>query len=133
MKKTILFAAGLCALAAVPAQASPTCLSIGEIYNWHVLDDKTMVVEDDFHNRFKLTLLGVCPQLNFKERVGFKSIGGMRMSCLSSGDDVVVRNFGTGGQVCPIRAIVPYTADMEKADKDAAAAKKAQDASGAAH
>jgi uncharacterized protein DUF6491 len=125
MKKIILLAAGLCALASTPAFANRTCLEIGQIYNWNVLDNKTLVVEDNFHNRFRMSLIGTCPTLNFKERVGFKSQGATQLSCLTPGDDVIVRNFGTGPQVCPIREVVPYTPEMEKADMDAAAAKKA--------
>jgi hypothetical protein len=41
-----------------------------------VLDNKTLIVEDDTHQKFKMTLMGYCPNLAFKERVGFKSIGG---------------------------------------------------------
>ncbi|MGH6872661.1 MAG: DUF6491 family protein [Rhizomicrobium sp.] len=127
MRKTVLLAAGLCALVSAPALASPTCLSIGQVYNWKVLDDKTLVVEDQFHNRFRMALMGVCPSLKFKERVGFKAVAGFsQLSCLSAGDDVIIRNFGTGPQVCPIKTVVPYTAEMEKADMAAAAAAKAQ-------
>jgi hypothetical protein len=125
MKKLFLIAASLAVLAGAPAQASPSCLQIGQIYTWKTLNDKTLVIEDEFHNRFRATLLGVCPGLGFKERVGFKSLGSTRMSCLSVGDDVVIRNVGTGPQTCPIRELVPYTAELEKADMDAAAAKKA--------
>jgi hypothetical protein len=39
---------------------------------------------------------------------------------------VTIRNMGTGLQRCPIRSVVPYTAEMQKADADAAAAKKAE-------
>ena len=125
MRKTLLLAAALVALAPA-AYASPTCLEIGQIDTWNVQNDRTMIVQDEFHNRFKVTLIGTCPTLGFKERIGFKSFGITQMSCLSSGDQIVERNFGTGAQVCPIRSVVPYTADMEKADKDAAAAKAAE-------
>jgi hypothetical protein len=125
MKKIILLAAGLATFVPAAALASPTCLQIGQIDTWKVPDDKTMIVGDNFHDRFKITLLGSCPGLAFKERVAFKAVGGMQLSCLTPGDQVMVRNFGTGGQVCPIRSIVPYTPDMEKADQAAAAAKAA--------
>ncbi|HTQ12507.1 MAG TPA: DUF6491 family protein [Rhizomicrobium sp.] len=124
MGKSLLLAAGLCALAA-PALASPTCLSVGQVYNWKVVNDRTLIVEDEFHNRFRMDLLGPCPQLNFKERVGFKSVGGFsQLSCLGAGDHIFIRNFGTGPQICPIKSVVPYTPDMEKADKAAEAAKQ---------
>ncbi|HEY2032446.1 MAG TPA: DUF6491 family protein [Rhizomicrobium sp.] len=127
MKKHILLAvAGLAVTAASPALAAPRCLEYGQIYNFNALDDKTLIVEDDFHNKFKLSLMGVCPALPFKEGIGFKSFGPhMALSCVSAGDSIVTRNFGTGGQNCPIRSVEPYTAEMQKADAAAAAAKKA--------
>ena len=127
MKKILLLTAALVALAGVPAHASKTCLQIGQIDSWDVRpDNKSLIVRDEFHNRFKVTLLGTCPTLGFKERVGFKSQGTTQLDCLSVGDQIIERNFGTGSQVCPIRAVEPYTPEMEKADMEAAAAAKAQ-------
>ncbi len=112
-------------LAAAPAFASGACLEYGNIYNFQTLDDKTLIVEDNFHHKFKVSLLGVCPELTFKEGIGFKSFGPhMALDCVSSGDSIVTRNFGTGRQRCPISSVVPYTPDMAKADAEAAAAKK---------
>ncbi len=125
MRKTILLAAGLLALMSGSAFANQTCLEIGQIDSWKVIDNKTLVIQDEFHNRFKAELFGNCQSLAFKERLAFKSMGATQMSCLSKGDDVIVRNIGTGGQRCPIKSIVPYTPDMEKADIAAAAAAKA--------
>jgi len=126
MNETILLAAGLSVLMGTPVLAANACLRYGNIYNFNALDDKTLIVEDDFHNRFKISLMGVCPQLTFKEGIGFKSFGPqMALTCVSSGDDIVTRDPGIGGQRCPIRSVVAYTADMAKADADAAAAKKA--------
>jgi len=126
MKKHILFAAGISLLLAGPAFASPNCLEISQIYNFNAPDNKTLVVEDNTHNKFKVSLMGYCQGLTFKEGIAFKSVGGTGLSCLAAGDNVLVHNFGTGGQRCPIRSVVPYTAEMQKADADAAAAKKAE-------
>ena len=132
MNKTILLIAGIALFAATPAlaQSSSRCLQYGNIYSFNALDDKTLIVEDNWHDKFKLSLLGVCPELSFKEGIGFKSFGPhLALTCVSAGDDIVTRNFGTGAQRCPIRSIVPYTADMAKADAEAAAAKKAAEQS----
>lgn len=131
MKREILLATGLLATGLwaaliAPAAAAPSCLEIGQIYNWHANDDKTLIVEDNWHQKFKLSLMAPCINLTFKERVGFKTIGGFTgLSCLSKGDEVLVRDPGFPER-CPIIGIVPYTPDMEKADKAAAAAKAQQ-------
>ena len=129
MRKIILLAIGL--VVSTPAFANPTCLMIGQIDSWKVPDDKTLIVDDQFHNRFKIGLLGSCPGMSFKERVGFYSAGATQLSCLRIGDQVIIHNFGTGRQICPIRTIVPYTPDMEKADLAAKAAAAAPGDSGA--
>ena len=127
MKKHILFAiAGLAVLSAPSAFAAPSCLQIGQIYNFKALDDKTLIVEDNFHNKFRVALLGTCPGLTFKEGIGFKTFGPhSSLTCVSGGDSIVTRNMGTGGQRCAIQKVEPYTAEMMKADADAEAAKKA--------
>lgn len=128
MKMHVLAALGLAAATALgssSAFAGPACLELGRIWSWNVLDNKTLIVEDDTHQKFKMSLMGYCPNLQFKERVGFKSIGGSDLTCLSKGDDVLVRDIGMLNR-CPITDIVPYTPAMEAADKAAAAAAKAQ-------
>jgi hypothetical protein len=130
MRTQILAALGMVAAmaATTPALADgPSCLEIGQIWNWNAPDNKTLIVEDNWHNKFKLGLMAPCQNLSFKERVGFKTIGGFsQLSCLSRGDEVIVHDIGIG-QTCPITSIVPYTPAMEQADKAAAAAKKAQE------
>ncbi|HEY1962902.1 MAG TPA: DUF6491 family protein, partial [Rhizomicrobium sp.] len=112
--------------ASFPLQAQPArspCLRFGEIWSWKALDNYTIVAEDNQHNKFRLSLMGYCPSVQYRERVGFKSLGAMHLTCMSAGDDVIVSNPGTGPQNCPIKSITAYTPAMEQADKAAAAAK----------
>lgn len=107
-----------------PAHAAGACLRQSQIYNWTALDDRTVIVEDDFHKKFKLSLLTPCLNMQYHETLGFRTFGGTALSCVSKGDDVISGS-QIGPQRCPIRTIELYTPEMEKADKDAAAAKKA--------
>lgn len=127
MFKSILTGmAGIAILAAAPAHANSRCLQIGQVYNFKALDDKTLVVEDDFHNKFRIALMATCPTLTFKESIGFKTFGpATALTCVSKGDDIVTRDRPMGPQICAIKDIEPYTPAMMKADADAAAAKKA--------
>lgn len=125
-KTTILGMAALLAVAVTPLSVNAACLQVGQIYNFKALDDKTLIVEDNFHNKFRVGLLGTCPGLTFKEGIGFDTFGPhTSLTCVSGGDSIVTRNIGTGGQRCAIRKVEPYTAALMKADQDAAAAKKA--------
>lgn len=113
-------------LPATQAIAASSCLELARIWNWKVLDNKTLIVEDDTHQKFKMSLMGFCPDLQFKERIAFKSVGGSELSCLGSGDYVLARDIAIPDR-CPITSVVPYTPEMEAADKAAAAAKAQQD------
>jgi hypothetical protein len=125
MRNRLAFAALAAALLlSGPAMAASTCLRQSEIYNWNSLNDRTVIVEDNFHQKFKLSLLSPCLNMQFKERLGFKTFGGTALSCISRGDYVIAGS-EIGPQHCPISKIEPYTPEMEKADKDAAAAAKA--------
>jgi hypothetical protein len=127
MTKSMLAAALVAAALATPAFAqqaqgsSPmaghqTCLQIGRIWSWHAPDDHSLIVENDNHQKFKLDLMGYCPGLRFKETIGFKSIGGTELSCISAGDYIFFRDEGMRSR-CSIQKVSPYTAEMEKADK----------------
>lgn len=124
MKMRIIAGAGLAAIFATSALAQSSCLRVDRIYNWNAPNNTTVIVEDIGHQKFKLTLMGVCINVNFKQRVGFKSIGGTRLSCLTRGDEVLVRDLGQT-QHCPIKNIVPYTLEMQKADQAAKARDRA--------
>jgi hypothetical protein len=125
-----LLSAALGLAAAIPmistqARAAPACLELARIWSWKVIDDKTLIVEDDTHQKFKMTLMGFCHNLAFKERIGFKSVGGGELSCLGMGDYVLAHDIAIPDR-CPITSVVPYTEAMEAADKAAAAAKAAK-------
>jgi len=125
MRKAILLATGILMLAGPAMAADNACLRVGQIYDWKAKDNSTLIVEDTFHRKFKVDLLGSCINLTFKQRIGFSSPGGTSLSCLSGGDTVFFNDSAMGKQKCSVKAVDAYTAEMEKADKDAEAAKKA--------
>lgn len=131
MKTHVLAVLGVAAVTiavSTSAFAAPSCLELGRIWNWKVIDNKTLIVEDDTHQKFKMSLMGYCPDLPFKERIAFKSVGGSELSCLGTGDYVLAHDVAIPER-CPITSVVPYTPDMEAADK--AAAKAQQTSQGA--
>ncbi len=124
MNMKLVFAAMGAMLLATPAMASRTCLQQSLIYSWKALDDRTLIVEDKFHDKFKLALMMPCQHLQFHENLAFRTFSNTALSCVLKGDEVI-SGTAIGPQHCPIKTIEPYTADMEKADKAAAAAKAA--------
>jgi hypothetical protein len=120
MRSSLLVLAAVSAwafLSAGPAAAAIDCLRVGDVYTFHVRDNRTVIVEDRRHNKFKVDLMAICPQLKFKFGLGFKSLGGTTLSCLGPGDYVLARDRAMGPDRCPISKVTAYTPAMEKADK----------------
>jgi hypothetical protein len=104
------------AMLASGAQASTACLQIGRVWSFKALDNKTLIVEDQLHRKFHLTLLGYCPRLPFKLNLGIKSVSGINgLACVQRGDTVISQDVGTH-YTCAVTSIAPYTPGMEKAD-----------------
>ena len=117
--KTFVLAGAFATLAFLPAAAQPgsmqsaasRCLHFDNIQNWKALDDRTLLVEDTYHNNFRVALATGCEGLQFKERVSFRQTAPVHLTCLGSGDDVTVRQLGTTAAFahCPIATITPVS------------------------
>ena len=119
MKKSVLFASALTALIPTAALAQHPCLVENQIWNWHAINDKTLIVENVQHQKYRLKLIGTCQNLAFHEHLAFKSVGGFGISCLTKGDLVLTHEIGTGLATCAITQIDPYTPDMAASDRAA--------------
>lgn len=124
MKTTLVLAALAAVCACGPAMAATGCLQQAQIYSWKALNDRTLIVEDKFHNKFKVDLMTPCQHLQFHQNLGFRTFSNTSLACVTKGDEVI-SGTAIGPQHCPIRSIEPYTAEMEKVDKEAADAAKA--------
>ena len=134
MKRLVLAAAALAAstLAGVPARAAdaPTdrpCLQIGQVYDFKpVPGNRSLIVIDRFRKKYKVSFMGICPDLQLNLGLAFKSFGAGRLSCLERGDQVIARDPAMPLNRCPINKIEYYTPAMEQADAAAAAAAKSK-------
>lgn len=107
--KNIAMAAFGVVVFALPAHAAIRCLQIGRIWSTKALDARTLIVEDELHEKFRVGLMGYCPALPFKLSFGFKSNSGVNeLDCLTRGDEVISRDVGVP-YTCPIMSIAPYT------------------------
>jgi hypothetical protein len=106
-------------LTAIPTLSHSTCLT--ELRQWHCIwqDKQTIIMEDIRHQKFELTLK-LCPAayLRTRDKCALQVFGGTEFTCARAGADDV--------NDCPILNIVPYTHEMEQADKAATAAKAQQ-------
>jgi hypothetical protein len=127
--KSVVFAAAAAALllTAGAASASEPCLQRDHIDGWGARDAHSLIVNDRFGKKYLLSVSGWCQDLDFSLGLGIHSFGGNGMSCLSRGDWIVPHGGATPpmrGTRCTITKIEAYTPEMEKADREAKAAKK---------
>ncbi|HEV2651717.1 MAG TPA: DUF6491 family protein [Rhizomicrobium sp.] len=107
------------ALIASPVSAqtnlnASNCVRNDQIYNWKAFNDRLVMIESYNHRKVLLRLIGTCQNLAFKNSLAIKSTMGMRLSCVSVGDEVISRSFGGGRGRCSITRVEPYTKGLEK-------------------
>ena len=103
---------------AAHAPAAPTeariAFSSRNIWNWHVVDDQTLLIQSNSRKWYLAKLLGNCPGLRFVERVGFKSNADDSFDKFSS---IQVR----GGQRCQLVSLAESDGPPKKPKKGAPA------------
>jgi photosystem II stability/assembly factor-like uncharacterized protein len=77
------------------------------IWNWQVVDDKTVLIQDQGRRWYKATLFGNCINLSFANRLAFDSNPGGTFDKFSA---ILVR-----GQRCPLSSLVQTSAPPKKA------------------
>ena len=109
--------AGSAAAYAQTPAAGNACLQPARMEGWNVVDDRTVIVTDYTHRKFKVNLAPGCFNLKFAFGLGFKTFGGSRLSCLSKGDSIRAPiEPGLHRQNCLIVNVEAYTPDMAHAD-----------------
>jgi hypothetical protein len=94
------------AAAAAPAAEVQIPFAKHSIWNWQVVDDKTVLIQDQGRRWYKATLFGTCVNLSFANQIGFDSSPGGTFDKFSA---LLVR-----GQRCPLTSLVNTTAPAKK-------------------
>lgn len=121
MKKFARWSAVFLSMVASAAVADPPEARIpfadhGGIYNWRVVNDRTVLIQGQNRRWYKATLFSACTDLPFAERIGFESNADGSFDKFSS---IQVRD-----QNCPLVSLVetPPPPKAAKTKKAAAAA-----------
>ena len=102
------------------APPGPACLRQREIYDFQpVAGNRSLVVIDRSRQRYRLTFMGICSNLQYHLGLGFKTFGAGGLSCVSKGDSVIMRDV-VGPNQCIIKDIQVQTPAMDQADIAAA-------------
>jgi hypothetical protein len=130
----VLFSAAISAAADSPTSAQTAApearipfVNHGGIYNWQVVNNRTVLIQGQNRKWYKATLFSACIDLPFAERLGFESNADGSFDKFSS---IKVRE-----QNCPLVSLVETTPPAKKAKAkktDAAAAVPATPAAPAA-
>ncbi len=92
------------------------CLRSQHIYNWDVVDDKTLIVTDRRDQQYMLGLVGSCAGLQqTRFSLAFESFS--ELSCLRPGDSIRYDDLTFGRERCTISSIEPYVADEADGDQ----------------
>lgn len=114
--RIIPIVAGLAIIVSTPAVTQPVppakaCLRQDMVFGWNVVNDKLLIVTDRVGKKFAVSLMPGCFDLKFSERLGFKTFGGTRLSCLGHNDYVLVPpSAGLSRQRCFISDVQVYNA-----------------------
>ena len=76
------------------------------IWNWQVVDDKTVLIQDQGRRWYKATLYGTCINLSFVQRIAFDSSPDGTFDKFSA---ILVR-----GERCPLKSLVETSAPPKK-------------------
>jgi hypothetical protein len=76
------------------------------IWNWQVVDDQTVLIQDQSRRWYKATLFSHCIDLPFAQKIGFDSSPNGTFDKFSA---ILVR-----GQRCPLRSLVQTSAPPKK-------------------
>ena len=68
---TLLLAAGAAAADAPSSRTEIIFANHGGIYDWRADGNDAMIIESRDQHYFRAKFLGPCPELNFRDRVGF--------------------------------------------------------------
>lgn len=92
------------------------CLRSRDIYNWEVIDDRTLIVTDRRDQQYKLGLVGTCAGLRqTRFSLAFGSLS--ELSCLRSGDSIQYNDLTFGRERCTISSIESYDSDETDSDQ----------------
>ncbi len=86
----------------------------GGIYNWQVINDRTVLIQGQNRKWYKATLMSSCFDLSFAERLGFESNSDSSFDKFSS--------IKARGQNCPLISLVETTPPPKKVKANKAAA-----------
>ena len=100
-----------CSPAGPPASAAASgrqCFNAGTVNGFDAIDDDTVLVNVGARNVWKLDIVGVCPDINWTNRIALRSTGGSSWVCEALDAELIVPS-PSGTQRCPVVGVQKLT------------------------
>ncbi len=118
-----------CATAAPSGQSAAAprggqqCFLASQVNGFDAIDDQTVDVTVGVNNVYRLQIVGVCPDIDWTQRIGIRARGGSRWVCRGFDAELIVPS-PTGLQTCPVTAVRKLTDEEVKAKRAARSEKR---------
>ena len=97
--------------AGAPASAAASgrqCFNAGTVNGFDAIDDDTVLVNVGARNVWKLDIVGVCPDIDWTNRIALRSTGGSSWVCEALDAELIVPS-PNGAQRCPVVGVQKLT------------------------
>jgi hypothetical protein len=97
--------------AGAPASAATSgrqCFNAGTVNGFDAIDDDTVLVNVGARNVWKLDIVGVCPDIDWTNRIALRSTGGSSWVCEALDAELIVPS-PNGAQRCPVVGVQKLT------------------------
>jgi hypothetical protein len=100
--------------ASAAAASNRQCFNARTVNDFDAIDSDTVLVKVGARNIFKLDIVGVCPDIDWTNRIALRATGGSSWVCESMDAELLVPS-PSGLQRCPVVGVQKLTAEQATA------------------
>jgi len=86
---------------AAARNAGQQCFNVRNVYNFHAVNDRTVLVEVGTSRMYELQIVGVCPDVDWTQRLAIRTTGGSSWVCSGMDAELVIPS-PSGTQRCSV-------------------------------
>lgn len=104
---------------AAAADSARQCFNARNVYNFHAVDDRTVLVEVGTNRMYELQIVGVCPEIDWTQKLAIRTTGGSSWICRGLDAELVVPS-PSGVERCPVvgtRELTPAEVQAYRASR----------------
>jgi hypothetical protein len=104
---------------AAAADSARQCFNARNVYNFHAVNDRTVLVEVGTKRIYELQIVGVCPEIDWTQKLAIRTTGGSSWICRGLDAELVVPS-PSGVERCPVvgtRELTPAEVEAYRASR----------------